>query len=170
MDSVTFERRFIVELVKTMTAVFAAVIVSISIVGQSFAQSPPPLPNIYFGNVTADGSPVPDGFTIHGQVGEYVSQSVTINDSKYQGLIVGPPNASFVGSEIVFLLGDIPANEKDVFQPGELPVVKSNFDLTFSNLPGLTPTPVPSTSTTMLTVLGISMLLLSLLMMRRRLA
>ncbi len=47
-------------------------------------------------------------------------------------------------------------------------MLKLSFDLTFPNLPDLTPTPVPSASITVLKGLGVALLLLSFLMVRCR--
>ncbi|PCH89289.1 MAG: hypothetical protein COB86_07265, partial [Dehalococcoidia bacterium] len=103
---------------------------------------------------------MPDGFTLRGQVGEYVSNLVPIINSKYELLVINPSDTLFADAEIVFLLEDILANEKDVLFVLGIPVLKLGFDLTFPNLPGVTPTPVPSASITALIGLGVALLLL----------
>ena len=111
---------------------------------------------------------MPDGFTLRGQVGEYVSNLVPIINSKYELLVINPSGTLFADAEIVFLLDDILANEKDVLFVLGIPVLKLGFDLTFPNLPDVTPTPVPSASITALMGLGVALLLLSFLMVRCR--
>ena len=74
----------------------------------------------------------------------------------------------FADAEIVFLLDDILANEKGVLFVLGIPVLKLSFDLTFPNLPDVTPTPVPSASITALMGFGVALLLLSFLMVRCR--
>jgi hypothetical protein len=111
---------------------------------------------------------VPDGFALRGQVGEYVLNPVPIINSKYELLVINPSDTLFAYAEIVFLLDDILANEKDVFLVLGIPVSKLSFDLTLPNLPGVTPTPVPSASITALIGLGVALLLLSFPMVRCR--
>ena len=111
---------------------------------------------------------MPDGFTLRGQVGEYVSNLVPIINSKYELLVINPSDTLFADAEIVFLLEDSLADEKDVLFVLGIPVLKLSFDLTFPNLPDVTPTPVPSASITALMGLGFALLLLSFLMVRCR--
>ena len=111
---------------------------------------------------------MPDGFTLRGQVGEYVSNLVPIINRKYELLVINPSDTLFADAEIVFLLDDILANEKDVLFVLGIPVLKLGFDLIFPNLPDMTPTPVPSASITALMGLGVALLLLSFLMVRCR--
>ena len=99
---------------------------------------------------------MPDGFALRGQVGEYVSNLAPIINSKYELLVINPSDTLFADAEIVFLLDDILANEKDVLFVLGIPVLKLSFDLTFPNLPDLTPTPVPSASITVLKGLGVA--------------
>ena len=107
------------------------------------AQAPPPLPYIYSGTVTVDGSPVPDGLLIVGRVGTYESQPVAVKNGSYTALTVGPPATTFSGSTITFHLDGVQANETDTYLLSGLPTVKFNFNLTFPKLPEPTPTPSP---------------------------
>ena len=107
------------------------------------AQAPPPLPYIYSGTVTVDGSPVPDGLLIFGRVGSYESEPVAVKDGSYVALTVGPPATTFSGQPITFHLNGVQANETDTYVASGLPTVKFNFNLTFPNLPEPTPTPSP---------------------------
>ncbi|MDP6455632.1 MAG: hypothetical protein QF898_20310 [SAR202 cluster bacterium] len=113
---------------------------------------------------------MPDGFTIRGIAGEYVSSPVPVLNGEYELLTMNPGGLAPQRTEIVFLLENVPANEKDVFIVAGVPILKLSYHLTFPNLPGSTPTPtpVPSAAILTLTALGGSLLLLSFLMMRRK--
>ena len=114
----------------------------------TFAQGGPPLGGIiYFGSASVNGEPVPDGYTIIARVGEYESKPVTVTQGRYESLSVAA-EASFAGQTISFFLGDIPADQTDTYRPGGIPVVKPNFDLTFSALPEPEPTPVAADTPT----------------------
>ena len=127
----------------TAFAALAALMAFLASIEQSSAQGLPPMPFIYSGSATIDGTPVPDGYTVHAQVGEYTSMPVAITDGRYALLSVTPSDSSFSGTEISFFMADVPANEKDVFVLAGTPVMNLNFDLTFPNLPVPTPTPTP---------------------------
>ena len=114
----------------------------------------PPGGITYFGNATVDGEPVPDGHIIVGRVGDYESKPVTVFTTKdertgvetkgvYAALSVAA-DISLAGQTITFFLGDVQANETDTYRPGGIPVIKPNFSLTFSALPGPTPTLTPT--------------------------
>ena len=119
----------------------------------TFAQGGPPPGGItYFGIATVNGEPVPDGHTIIGRVGNYESKPVAVFTTKddrtgvetkgvYAALSVAA-GTSFAGQTITFFLGDIQADETDIYQPGGIPVIKRDFLLTFPALP--TPTPAPT--------------------------
>jgi len=125
----------------------AALIATLGLVATSSypasAQSPPPLPTIYSGQATAGGSPVPDGFLIVARVGAHQSQPVAVNDGSYTSLTVGPPDTSFSRLTVTFHLDGVQAEETAVHMSSGLPIVKSNFNLTFPKLPDPTPTPTP---------------------------
>ena len=97
-----------------------------------------------------------EDFTLRGQVSEYVSNPVPIINSKFELLVINPSDTLLADAEIAFLLDDILANEKGVLFVFGIPVLKLSFDLTFPNLPDLTPTPVPSASITVLMGLGVA--------------
>ncbi len=117
----------------------AAVIFPVDI----FAQGLPPGGITYYGDATVDGEPVPDGYTIVGRVGDYESKPVIVSEGKYAALSVAA-DASLAEQTITFFLGDIQANETDIYdpRPGAIPFIETGFDLTFSALP--TPTPEPT--------------------------
>ena len=111
----------------------------------SFAQGgPPPGGIIYYGEATVDGEPVPDGIEIVARVGDYESKPITVAEGRYASLSVASPDTSHAGQTISFFLGDVPADQTDIYQPHGIPVIKTGFDLTFPNLPEPTPTPAPS--------------------------
>ena len=127
----------------TAFAALAALMAFLASLEQSSAQGLPPMPFIYSGSATIDGTPVPNGYTVHAQVGEYTSMPVAITGGRYALLSVTPSDSSFSGTEISFFMADVAANEKEVFVLAGTPVMNLNFDLTFPNLPVPTPTPTP---------------------------
>ena len=129
--------------IRAIISLAAALLVGITIQGEAFAQGLPPAPFIYSGTVTAGGAPVPNGFTIRGTVGAYVSDPVPVIDGRFDLLTVNPGDAGSTGAEIAFFLGDIRADQTDTFQVAGIPLLKLNFDLTFPKLPDPTPTPSP---------------------------
>ena len=100
---------------------------------------PPPLPALYLGTITAAGQPVPDGMILVGRIGNYETPPVIIEDGRYDVLKVTPPDGSFIGKALTFHLGDVEADQRSVFQPGQ---AHHFFNLTFATLPEATPTPV----------------------------
>ena len=113
------------------------------------AQSPPVSPYIYGGAVSVNGQPAPDGYTIHATVGDYQSAPATIMGGRYEGLAVAPTGNQYNRQPVMFYLGNVPANETDVYQLSGVPVPKI-FNLTFPSLPVPTPTAtaeVPPTAT-----------------------
>ena len=118
-------------------------LVGITIQGEAFAQGLPPAPFIYSGAATAGGAPVPDGFTIRGQVGSYTSEPVPVVDGGYDLLTVNPADVSFNNIQIVFLLDGVQADQTDTYRAAGIPLLKLDFDLTFPKLPEPTPTPTP---------------------------
>ena len=125
-------------------------------------QSLPPTPSLYAGTVTlTDGSLVPDGFPVYARIGDYLSDPILVEQvevtdtstgqlvtrSFYTGLTVSPPDSSYGGREITFLLGDVPAQETDVYTVSGTAKLRLNFPLTFPRLPSPTPTPTPETPT-----------------------
>ena len=92
-------------------------------------------PYIYSGAVSVNGQPAPYGYTIHATVGDYQSAPATIMGGRYEGLAVAPTGNQYNRQIVMFYLGNVPANETDVYQLSGVPVPK-NFDLTFPSLPG----------------------------------
>ena len=128
----------------SLTAFLALVLILAAAVfpSDTFAQGLPPGGITYYGDATVDGEPVPDGHTIVGRVGDYESKPVIVSDGKYAGLSVAA-DASLAGQTITFFLGDMQANETDIYDPrtGAVPFIETGFDLTFSALPVPTPEP-----------------------------
>ena len=137
--------------IKATLAILAAVVVGVFSFGHASAQGLPPAPYIYSGTATAGGAPVPDGFVIHAQVGSYISDPVAVINGKYEILTVNPGVQAPSGSEVVFYLFDVPAQESDTFRASGVPIIDLTFNLTFANLPIPTPTPSPIPPTPTLT-------------------
>lgn len=135
--------------IKATLSIIAAVVVGIFSFGQAHAQGLPPAPYIYSGTATSNGSPVPDGFIIHAQVGNYFSDPVPVINGIYELLTVNPGNQVSSGSEVVFYLFNVPAQETSTFRASGVPILDLSFNLTFARLPLPTPTasPIPPTPT-----------------------
>ena len=129
----------------SMTA-FLALVLTLAVTilpSDTFAQGGlPPGGITYYGNATIDGEPVPDGYTIVGRVGDYESKPVIVEQGRYVALSV-EAEASLAGQTVTFFLGDIQANETDIYdaRPGAVPHIETGFNLTFSGLPAPTPAP-----------------------------
>ncbi len=113
---------------------------------QPVAQPPTP-PVVYFGNVTVNGQPAPDGLVIVARIEDYESQPVTTRDGAYASLSVSPLSSSYLFKDTTF---HIPAFGVQAFEtvlflggPAERPL-----DLTFPVLPEPTPTPEPTATPT----------------------
>ncbi len=104
------------------------------------AQLPPPIPAVYGGTATVNGSPVPDGFHITARMEGYESAPVEVTGGRYSSLVVAPPDTSFSNKTISFYLDGVRANQTDTFTAGKRNL---SFNLTFPGLPEPTPTPTP---------------------------
>ena len=96
----------------------------------------PALPAIYSGTAIAGGSRVPSGYKIVARIDGYESQPVEVKDGALRGLVIGPPSADFSGKTVTFYLGDVVAEETEVFQALSVPQLKDGWVLTFPRLPG----------------------------------
>ena len=72
-------------------------------VASSNPASYPPFPNIYGGAVIIGGLPAKDGVAIYGRMGNYRTPDVFTKDGKYSSLVIGPPDASYIGARIIFI-------------------------------------------------------------------
>ena len=75
----------------------------------------PPLPSVYNGSVTIDGTPVPDGVAIEARILWYISKTVTTFDGRYQGLVISPNDWTMDTRPITFYIGNVQANESTIF-------------------------------------------------------
>lgn len=127
---------------KSIAALLVALFAAALTLGQAYAQGVPQIPMIFSGTATtADGTPVPDGYTIVARVEGYESGPVVVRNGSYDVLSVGPDSTA-VNKTIQFFLGDVPAAETDVFMAAEV----KTLNLTFPNLPEPTPVPTPEGS------------------------
>ena len=109
---------------------------------------PPQIPSVYSGSATVNGDTVPNGLSITGRIGDYVSEPIVVQDGQYEFLVVAPPGSSFIGGTITFHLNGVQAEETDVYFVTDRASVlldRLDFDLTFPALPTPTPTPTPIT-------------------------
>ena len=100
-------------------------------------------PVVYFGNVTINNEPAPDGLVIVARIEDYQSKPVTTSNGAYTNLIVSPLSTSYLYKYVTF---HIPASGVEAFEtemfvggPAERP-----FDLTYPALPVPTSTPAPT--------------------------
>ena len=124
-------------------------------VNTAFGSGPPPNPTVYSGAVRVDGTPPENSVfevvnvmnkcierCVFAKVGSYTSMASIIRDGKY-ALVVGPPDATFVGGDITFHYDDkrmsaafdenTPmAAEMDEFTTTASFQSKTGFDLTFN--------------------------------------
>ena len=130
-------------LAAALSLLIAALALAVALLpGQTIAQGFPPGGTIYYGEVTAGGAPVPDGYTIVARIGaDYESDPVTVSNGKYESLVVAAPE-SLNGQTIIFLLDGVLGDQADFYQFSGFPVIKNNYNLSFSGLP--TPTPPPT--------------------------
>jgi hypothetical protein len=105
-----------------------------------FTGGPPTWPQIYSGNATVAGQPVPAGFTVIARVGSYESQPIITLDGRYLALTVAPFDEELWGGAITFHLlapggAEVQADETETFQPRNVPSVDNAFPLKFPRLP-----------------------------------
>ena len=124
-------------------------------INTAFGSGPPPNPTVYSGAVQVDGTPPENSVfevvnamnkcierCVFAKVGSYTSMASIIRDGKY-ALVVGPPDATFVGGDITFHYDDkrmsaafdenTPmAAEMDEFTTTASFQSKTGFDLTFN--------------------------------------
>ena len=125
-------------------AVFAlAIVAGVFSAGSLSAQGLPSGPYIYYGTATVDSLPVPDGLSIYAEVGTYQSEPVQVSNGSYASLNVNPVGGIFNNQTIRFFLDGVAAIETDTYRPSGVPVIKSDFNLHFAQLPEPTPTPSP---------------------------
>ena len=95
-----------------------------------------PMPIVYSGTVTINGSPAPDGLELFAIIGDYTSETIITKGGQYAGLAVGPPDKSYIGDKITFHIVSLPnqqSSQIDTSTNPPSPIFKSNFDLDFSN-------------------------------------
>ena len=104
-------------------------------------------PVVYFGSVTVNGQPAPDGLVIVARIEDYESEGVVTSNGSYARLAVSPSSSAYLFKDTTF---HIPAFGVQAFEtvlflggPAERPL-----DLTFPALPDPTPTPEPTATPT----------------------
>ena len=101
-------------------------------------------PNIYSGAVTVAGTPAPDGLLITARLMDVESDPVEVKNGRYAALsVVLPQGISLVDMTITFHLNGVQAEETGTYKASSVPIIRTNFDLTFPKLPEPTPTPTP---------------------------
>ena len=105
-----------------------------------FSGGPPTWPQVYSGDATAAGQPVPAGFIVIARVGSYESQPITTLDGRYLALTVAPFDEELWGSTITYHLispdgAEVQAEKSETFQRRNVPSVDNAFPLKFPSLP-----------------------------------
>ena len=131
------------KLIAAVTVFTLAIVAGVFSTGNLSAQSLPSGPYIYFGTASVNSLPVPDGLAIYAEVGAYRSEPVEVSGGSYASLTVNPLGPAFNNQTIRFFLDGVPAIETDTYRPSGIPVIKSDFNLNFAQLPEPTPTPSP---------------------------
>ena len=75
----------------------------------------PPLPIVYQGIVTVDGERPEGEHSLTVRIENWESNPVLVSDGEFINLIAGPPSVEYVGKVISFHLGEVQADETDVF-------------------------------------------------------
>ena len=146
----------------TIAAVLSSLVVALLVLGAGpLQQDRPPFPITYKGNVTIQGQPAPAGLPVLACVIScvaYESDTVlTDATGRYQVLVVGPPDVSFLEDEITFWIvnasGRIQAQETSVFvavvNPSDLtPTLNLTFNQGVPTPPPEPPTPTPTVTPT----------------------
>ena len=123
------------------------------------ASSPPPMPSVYSGSITVGGVTPPDSVVrrvgvrnecvdncVTAKMGDFVSDGGIVLGGSYS-VTVGPPNSSYVSSDVTFYYNDlVVADRTDRFMISPTFRMVPNFDLVFQALP--TPTPEPTATPT----------------------
>jgi hypothetical protein len=83
MDISTSLTRQSIERVLLVTAVIVVITAGALATGVGASGDPPPLPAAYYGNVTANDSPIPDNYTIEAEIDGEIRGTITTADGKY---------------------------------------------------------------------------------------
>ena len=149
----------------TIVAVLSSLVVAMLVLGAAPSQQDrPPFPITYKGNVSIQGQPAPAGLSVLACViscSGYESDPVlTDATGRYQVLVVGPPDVSYLDAEITFWIvansDRIQAQETSVFEavvdPSDL---TPTLNLTFNQeVPTRPPDPPTPTATPVLPIPG----------------
>ena len=149
----------------TIVAVLSSLVVAMLVLGAAPSQQDrPPFPITYKGNVSIQGQPAPAGLSVLACViscSGYESDPVlTDAPGRYQVLVVGPPDVSYLDAEITFWIvansDRIQAQETSVFEavvdPSDL---TPTLNLTFNQeVPTRPPDPPTPTATPVLPIPG----------------
>ena len=138
-----------------LTLLLATVAATLFTVGATLAQGVP-LPLVYSGDVTVQGEAARGGLSLVACVDgceSYDSGPIKMRvDGSYKGLVVGPPNDTFLRKQITFWIvtdfGRIQATETPAYNiPRDPSGLTPRLDLTFTDPlplpPPATPTPTP---------------------------
>ena len=143
-----------------LATMFSILFVSLSLTSSVIeGSSPPPMPTVYSGSIILGGVIPPDSVVrrvgvrnecvencVTVKMRDFVSDGGIVNGGFYT-VTVGPPDSSYVSSEVTFYYDDlVVADQTDRFMISATFRMMPDFHLTFPDLP--TPTPVPTATAT----------------------
>ena len=108
----------------------------------------PSRPAIFNGAIAVDGNVLSGGARLVAVIGDYETFPALIQDRRYINLVISPPDQSYVGEEITFLLDGVPSEpplSSVHFLPGQDRTINLSFVVPSSA--ANTPTPLRPTAT-----------------------
>ena len=109
----------------------------------------PARPAIFSGAISVDGRALLEGARLVAVIGDYQTFPALIQDRRYVNLVVAPPDESYVGNEVIFLLNGVPSEpplSPVHFLPGQDRSI--NLIFTVNSNPTITRSPLGATPTT----------------------
>ncbi|MCH8063220.1 MAG: hypothetical protein IH861_12025 [Chloroflexi bacterium] len=108
----------------------------------------PARPAIFNGAIAVDGNVLSESARLVAVIGDYETFPALIQDRRYINLVIAPPEPSYVGEEITFLLDGVPSEpllSSVHFLPGQDRTINLSFVVPTSA--ASTPTPLRATAT-----------------------
>ena len=145
-----------------LATIFSILFISLPLTSSVIeGSSPPPMPTVYSGSIILGGVMPPDSVVrrvgvrnecvencVTVKMRDFVSDGGIVNGGFYT-VTVGPPDSSYVSSEVTFYYDDlVVADQKDRFMISATFRMMPNFHLTFPDLPTLTPVPTATGTAT----------------------
>ncbi|MCH8280452.1 MAG: hypothetical protein IIC96_07195 [Chloroflexi bacterium] len=97
------------------TLVLAVMALLFALPGMVLADEPP-VPSVFGGTATLDGAPAPDGTTVSALIDGTVVAATTVENGAYAFTIPQPPDESYSGKTVTFLIGGATAAETGIWE------------------------------------------------------